>query len=181
MEETFDKEVLTTWSIQQLYRKDARGCLLSLPFVAVILGLLLLFNFTVEIGGILWLYIAVFGLLFLILLVASIGALIVSFRPPIMVVATRVKPVGMKETFHRGYRQGRGYILYFHGYGKIELPRYMYEYLEMGTLSDEELWRCTFPGDKFYLLLNRSGHIIYCFPCNNFEYVGELTPNKYER
>ena len=181
MEKDLGKEALTPLSIRQLYRKDARECLLLLPFVAVMLGLLLLFDFAVEIGGILWLYIAAVGLLFLILLVASIGGLVVSFRPPIMVVATRVKPVGMKETFRRGHRQGIGYILYFHGYGKIELPRYMYEYFEMGTLSDEELWRCTFPGDKFYLLLNRSGHICYCFPCNNFEYVGELTPNKYEK
>ena len=181
MEETIEKEVLTTRSIQHFHRKGAIECLLLTPFVAVMLGLFLIFEIAVGLGGIFWLLIAMFGLLLFILLAGCISSIIASYWRPIMVVATRVKPVGGKETFRRGHKQGIGYILYFHGYGKYEIPRYMYEDFDMGTLSDEELWRCTFPGDKFYLLLNRSGHIVYCYPCNNFEYVGELTPNKYEK
>lgn len=181
MEETFDKEVLTTWSIQRFYRSSAFlnlfvSLLLLLPF-----GFMLIFNFTIGLGGLYLAFEILYGLVILLIVLSAVDLIVMSFLRPRVVRASRIKPVGKKETFRRGRRGQIGYILYFHGYGRYDLPAYLYEDFDMGTLSDEELWRCTFPGEKFYLLLSRSGHIIYCFPCNNFEYVGELTPNKYER
>lgn len=181
MEETIEKEVLTTWSIQQFYRRSALINLFAVFFLALPFGFLLIFEFAIGLGGIYLVFEILYGLVILLIALDAIDLIVMSFLRPRVVQASRIKPVGKKETFRRGRRQGIGYILYFHGYGQIRLPNYLYEDFDMGTLSDEELWRCTFPGDKFYLLLSRSGHIIYCFPCNNFEYVGELMPNKYEK
>ena len=185
MEETMEKEVLTTWSVQQFLRKLALHNLMLVGMLAVPLGLMLLLDYGVGIGGAFMVVEIIFGLIMLSLLADSADMIILSFGTPIMTKATRVQPpVGKKETFNRprfGFRYGWGYIMYFHGHRRVYLPNYMYEDFDNGPLSDQQVWESTSPGDKFYLMKNHFGRVVYFFPCNDFEYVGELTPSKYEK
>ena len=73
-----------------------------------------------------------------------------------------------------------GYIIHFHGYGRRHVPNGMYSGYD-DWFSGRTIWESTFAGDEFYLLLDRFERIVYFFPCNNFEYVGEITPNRYEK
>lgn len=186
MEETIEKEVLTTWSMQRFLRRNA---MIQVGFSA--LGMIPLLGFSLflcfdKVFSFAWfahaVLVAIFGLLILVLLASSILSLVYSFRTPIVVVATRIAtPVGEPDKFHV-HRGGSWYMLYFHGYGSFILDDHMYYDSEYSDTTDDQLWRSTFPEDKFYLLLwKRSGGIINAYPCNNFEYVGELTPNKYEK
>ena len=110
-----------------------------------------------------------FGFLLVFYLTTCLPLLFMAFRP-IVVIATRTNTVGVKVTiWHRLMHPRRRFdeCIHFHGYGAFYT----------GPVDE----RSTSVGDKFYLLLDRSGHIIDYYPCNDYEYEGELTPNKYER
>lgn len=180
-----DKETLTTWDLQQFLRRLALHNLMFAGLLAIPVGLIFLLDVSVGIGGTFSLCWILLGLCMLLMLADSVDMIVLSFGSPIVVKATRTTPpVGKKEIYTRpkfGFRYGTGYIMYFYGHPRVYIPNYMYEDFESGSLSDRQVWESTAPGDKFYLLKNHFGRVVYFFPCNDFEYVGELTPSKYER
>ena len=113
---------------------------------------------------------ALFGVVLVVLLANGVKLIVLLFRCPVVVVASRVSSGDSKLTLwtkimhHR--RTGIIYI-HFHGYGSHPSLNVTLE--------------STSVGDKFYLLLDGADHIIDYYPCNDYEYEGELSPNKYER
>lgn len=103
------------------------------------------------------------------MLVNGMKLLAFLFRPPIVVVSTRVKSGSNKISLCTRLIHSRSQVdelIYFQGFGAVPALRYHEN---------------TYPGDKFYLLLTGNNQILTCYPCNDFEYEGELSPNKYER
>ena len=175
-----DKEVLTTRSVQRFLRKLAARAALVAVIVAPVFGIMLALVVAFGPAWPLLLLLILSGVIMAVMLMECICAFVMSFRTPIMVKAKRIRPVGKKEIYNlTGGRMT--YALYFDGYGKILLRQHMYEDFEMGTLMDRELWESTFPGDYFYLLFDPFRRIVYPFPCNNFEYVGELKHSRMEK
>ena len=111
-----------------------------------------------------------FGIMLVFYLINCLHLLVLAFRCPMVVIATRTNTVGLKvPLWVRLMHPDKycHYYIHFHGYGSHP--------------SWPSVLESTTVGDKFYLLLDRSGHIIEYYPCNDYEYEGELTPNKYER
>ena len=149
----------------------------------------LVFSLVSALGLFLWLYVfiefkfhiiftcflvacaAFVGVIFTVLLTNGVALFIRSFRNPVVVIATRVssgsKKISLWCRFMHQPRHDRIIYIHFHGYGAHPSSRAMLE--------------CTSPGDKFYLVLDKSDHIIDYYPCNDYEYTGELTPSKYEK
>ena len=113
------------------------------------------------------------GVVNVLLLIYCVLMFIRSFRRPVVVVATRMESLGVKVSlWHRllhpmGRRWYYETYVNFHGYGTVPSLSGVLEFTSVG--------------DKFYLLLDGFDHIIAYYPCNEYEYEGELTPSKYEK
>ena len=186
MKEDLGKEVLTPAHLQRFVRRRAllfAGiAVLMLPFVYIAVRFLLPEDENTLDLYIHWALVGLLAAMALLFVGASIAMLVYSFHPPIVVVASRVAtPVGETDEIYIRH-SGRWYVLYFHGYGSFVMDNYMYHDSEDNAITDNQLWRSTFPEDKFYLLLwKHTGGIINAYPCNNFEYTGDITRNRYER
>lgn len=170
-----DKKVLTI----KMLKKDLRGYAIGSFMISLILLLGFVpgcyyaarcFPNSIVLGIIFAAPAVLFGALLADLLANGVKLIELSFRSPIVVVASRMSSGDNKITlWHRFMHRRRMGMIYihFHGYGSHP--------------SWSTVLESTTVGDKFYLLLDRSGHIIEYYPCNDYEYEGELTPNKYER
>lgn len=168
-----DKEILTD---KQL-KSDVRFLMTG----SFVLSLIFAVGFTIALFGVIQfgnrvlvvVFIAaviLFGTVLTVILKHGIELLVYLGRQPIVVVATRAvsgsKKLSLWSRMMSGRRVSYRSLIYFHGYGVCESLRYY-----------ESSW----PGDKFYLLLDKHGNILKCYPCNDYIYEGELTPNPRER
>ena len=169
-----DKEILTSDHM----KRELRSCVVYYAIGAAICSVLfvvLLFviinagpNSLLWVWLLLWLQAILLGALLAYLIKQAIDLIRTILSDPVVVIDKRIAtPVGEREYVYRR-KQPDLYILYFRNYGKVSLPSRI-------------AWECTFPGDQFYLLLDRNEKILAAYPCNEFEYSGTLTPNKYEK
>ncbi len=168
-----NKEVLTTVYMQRILRGYGVGSfVICIPFALAFL-ISLFFVIGIELSFVTFFFATLmlfFGAVSVYLLVYCVSMFAASFHRPIVVIATRVNSGSEKTSmwcrFMHRRRTGNVYI-HFHGYGSHPSLPVMLE--------------STSAGDKFYLLLDRPGHIISYYPYNDYEYEGEMTPNKYEK
>lgn len=182
MEPAVDKEKLTPETIRRCLREVAVVSFVEMiiPAIGFGLSLWLTILFAGHVLFPLWIVLTVgFGIYTAVLLANGVAAIAMMYQPPVVVVSTRVKPVGEREMYMHG-DDDIGHILYFHGYGKRHVPHGMYIGFD-SWLSDYNVWQTSFDGDEFYLLLDPFNRIVYFFPCSNFEYMGELAPSKYKK
>ena len=172
MDEYMNKRILTNKQLRDEQLSFAKRVFLYVALISVAFACSVLL--VLEFGH------RVFSLLFVVLMLGT-GFLLAVFlkngivlliglrQPPIVVVATRVEScnhhlsVFIWLTTIHPLRQN---LIHFHGFGS-----YPYDMYAHGSE----------PGDKFYLLLSKSGEILGCYPCADYEYEGELTKNPYER
>lgn len=170
-----DKEILTPEKLQRVMRELAAVsfifCLLLAPCLFLSLYIFVEFKFHIIFTFFLAACAATVGVIFAVLLTNGAALFIRSFRNPVVVIATRVssgsKKISLWCRFMHQPRHDRIIYIHFHGYGAHP--------------STSAMLESTSPGDKFYLLLDKFDHIVDYYPCNDYEYTGELTPSKYEK
>lgn len=169
-----DKVILTPGKLQHDLRGYAAGSLILclMPALCLLLSLYVFTNIKFHFIFTCFLVacVALVGVIFTILLTKGVAVFLMSFRQPIVVTATRVNSGSDKLSLwcrFMHYSRTGYHLIYFHGYGAHPSMPVMLE--------------STSPGDRFYLLLDKSDHIIDYYPCNDYEYVGELTPSKFEK
>ena len=167
------KKILTTRMLQNKLREYAI-CPLIICLFAYLPGFIItLFGIRSTVfffACFMYVCMVLFGIMLVFYLTNCLPLLVLSFCRPIVVIATRINIVGLKiplwARLMHPHKRCYNYIQ-FHGYGTLP-----------STLCETE---STFIGDKFYLLLDKFGHVIAYYPCSVYEYEGELTPNKYEK
>lgn len=163
-----DKEILTEKYLKGILRTDALIVLAIIPIF-----LLMLWPVTYMCSLADWTKFSlayIFLVLTELLLLGVLVYLVYTFvylmvcihRKPIVLVDKRiVAPVGEKEVIYREKRSDL-YIMTFRDNGRF-------------ANASKFTWESTFPGDMFYLLMRKPGRILYAFPCNNYEYEGQIS------
>ena len=183
-----EKNVLTPEMVQKSLRRQALESLMNslifmIAFVPIVVAFIQVTTLNIPLLTLLMGALVLFSTAFVFPYIANcVVALVMSLRNPVMVKASRIKPVNEKD--EGGSGRYHHYIIYFHGYGKRCFGGGGYLVFRAGFekwFVESGILNTTDEGDKFYLLVDKLNRIVLFFPCKYFKYTGEVIPSKHER